>query len=145
MHEQLGARLGDLVRAIETTRLRQQAGLDRILVETKRVDERGRSFREIMDRFSALGARAHEVQDPVQAVLAKQAAGATPESLVQEFAQLDELTATVVAEADAVVEAARAGDWTEVARDAQALRQSLQSARNRLSLARKEVAARAPS
>jgi hypothetical protein len=144
-HDKLGTCLGELVAAIETTRGRQQAALERVLAETRRVQARNQEYRELMARFSALGARAREVNVPVSSVIARKDAGATPDDLLEALGVVEQLTEAIVADAEGVVQAAKDGDWPEVARDAQALRQSMHAARNKVSLARRDVAGRATS
>jgi hypothetical protein len=145
LHAQLGESLGGLVAAIETTRARQQAALDRVLEETRRVEARSHEYRELMARFAALGTRAREINGPVSAVVSQKEAGLTAEALVEALRVVEELTLAVVTDADAVVTDARAGNWPDVARDAQALRQSMQAALNTLTLATRDAAGRAPS
>jgi len=144
-HERLGACLASLVGAINTIQQRQQVALDRVLEETRRVEGRSHELRAIMEQFAALGARARDVNGPVNAVVAQKESGAPPEALLESLGSVEQLIAGVVTDADGVVTVARAGNWPDVARDAQSLRQSMHAALNRLSLARREVAGRAPS
>ena len=144
-HERLGECLAALIAAVETTRARQQTALDRVLAETRRVQTRNQQYRELMDRFAALGARANEANGPVTSIVAQKDAGATAEDLLQALALVESLTEGVVADAEAVEQSAREGDWPDIAREAQALRQSMHAARNKVSLARRGVAGRAPS
>jgi hypothetical protein len=51
----------------------------------------------------------------------------------------------VAAEARALAETAEAGGWTEIARQADALRQEVLSTQNKLAMAQRSLAARAPS
>ena len=145
LHDRLGGCLARLVAAIQTTQGRQQAALDRVLVETRRVEARSNEYRELMERFAALGVRAREINGPISAVVAQKEAGVTPEALLEALAVVEQLTLTVIADAESVLNAARAGNWPDVARDAQALHQSMLAARNKLSLARRDVAGRAVS
>ena len=58
---------------------------------------------------------------------------------------MEELTDGALVDAEPVAEATKAGGWAEIMRDALALRQSMEAARNKLLLARLGIAARAPS
>ena len=145
IHERLGGTLAKLIAAVEGTGVRQHAALERVLAESQRVKTRHDEYRALMERFAALGLRAKEVNGPVAAVSAQKEAGASPDDLLHALNVVEELTDGVVQDAEAVAQAAKDGDWPEVARDAHALRQSMQSARNKVSLARRDVAGRATS
>jgi hypothetical protein len=53
--------------------------------------------------------------------------------------------AAVVGEAETLVEAAKRETWPEIARQADGIRQQMLSANNKLALAQRTVASRAPS
>jgi hypothetical protein len=144
-HERLGGCLTSLVAAIETTRVRQQAALDRVLEETRRVQARNNEYRELMLRFAALGARAREANGPVSEVVARKDAGASPDDLLTALSLVETLTQGVLNDADLVVQTAKEGNWPEIARDAHALRQSMHAARNKIVLVGRDVASRATS
>ena len=82
---------------------------------------------------------------PSATVVAQNEAGASPEGLLEALARVDELASSVARDAESVATSARSGDWPELARDAQALRQTMEAARNKLMLARRQVASRALS
>jgi chromosome segregation ATPase len=145
LQERLVGRLAELVRAIDATRGRQDDALQRILAESQRVKARNDEFRSIMERFGALGERAKEVSGPVAAITAQKDAGASPAELLASLDVVSKLSDELATEAAEVGKLATAGDWPELARDVDALRQSMLAARNKVTLAQRQVASRAPS
>jgi hypothetical protein len=145
LHEELAAGLAGLSVAIGAMQQRQEALLTRVLAETRRVESRSTEYRELMRRFAALGERARDVNGPVGDVVARKDAGASPEGLLEALASVEELALGVARDAESVASSARTGDWPQVATDAHALRQTMEAARNKLTLARREIAARASS
>jgi hypothetical protein len=144
-HEVLAGCLGALVEGINVTRKRQEDALGRVLAATRKVEQRNGDYGEVMTRFAALGAKSKEVQGPLDAVSTLCEGDATPDALLEALGVVEARVAEVVAEADAVVSAAKEGGWPDVARDADALRQSMHAARNKLLGVRRDVASRARS
>jgi hypothetical protein len=145
LHEQLATGLAGLGAAIIAMQQRQEELLARVLVETQRVESRNAEYQDLMRQFAAIVERTRDVNGPVGEVVAQKEAGASPEGLLDALGNVDQLAAGVARDAESLATSARAGDWPEVARDAQALRQTVESARNKLMLARREIEARAPS
>lgn len=52
---------------------------------------------------------------------------------------------SVISDAEALAQTSQQADWTDIARDAQALKQQLQAVRNRVLLGQRKLATRAPS
>jgi hypothetical protein len=145
IHERLGASVVGLGAAITSMQARQQVLLERVLVETRRLESRNKEYQELMQRFAALGERAREVNGPVGEVVAQKGTRANPEALLEALGKIEQLASSVAADAESVVSSARSGDWPEVARGAQALKQTMEAAVNKLVLAKREIAAHAAS
>jgi hypothetical protein len=145
LHEQLAGGLAALSVAIGAMQERQEALLARVLVETRRVESRSTEYNDLMRRFAALGERAREVNGPVGDVVARKDAGAGPDGLLEALASVEELASSVAKDAESVATSARTGNWPQLATDAHALRQTMEAARNKLTVARREIATRASS
>jgi hypothetical protein len=111
---------------------------------TAKIKARFEERMALLERVAALGQSAQEINQPVAAVLE----GGEDKPAAELLRSLDEVgarTEAVIAEADAVQRAAQEGDWLDIARDADTLKQQLQSARNKVLIAQRNVAGRAPS
>jgi hypothetical protein len=141
VHEKLRA----LVTQIEEARVRQVESLNTLLEAARAVQTRSEQYEGLMKRFAALGESAREVNTMAVEVSAKRNAGATEAEILEGIAAIQTHMAGVVAEADALAALAQAQDWPEVARQADAVRQQVLAAKNKLAVARRSVATRAPS
>lgn len=123
---------------------------ERCVAETnagaERVKARFESRAALLARVGALGAMTGEIIGPMASASATD--GAEPEGITDVLARLDGVTSKaeeVIAEAEAVRQAAKAEEWQDVERDADALRQQLQAAKNKVLNAQRALAERAPS
>jgi hypothetical protein len=98
-----------------------------------------------MKRFAALGESASHVNTLTNELTARRSAGATESEIIEGLQAIQVQMAAVVAEAEALATAARDKDWPELARQADAVRQQVLAAKNKLAIAQRTVATRAPS
>ncbi len=138
-------KLRALVAQIEEARGRQVESLNTLLEAAKTVQARAQEHDALMGRFAALGESAQHVNALTLELSAKRSAGASEAELLQGLAEIQLHMATVVGEAEALAQRATEQDWPELARQADAVRQQVLAAKNKLSLAHKTVATRAPS
>lgn len=142
--ERLAKLLPELAEAMQTLQEKQQACMEATARGTTRIKERFEVRSLLLQRVAALGQRAQDVSGPVAALV-----GAPEERTAAELLQtLEDVAArteAVIAEAASVQEAAEGAGWQDIARDTDALRQQLMAARNKLLVAQRSVAARAPS
>lgn len=131
--------------AMQEMQQRQQACVDETLATAKRIEERIRDRAALLERFGALGARAREVDEPVQAVMQAKADGAKDSELLGALAEVISRTDSVLEDAEAVAKDAQGRGWEDIAREAMALKQQLQSARNNVMQAQRDMAGRQPS
>jgi hypothetical protein len=131
--------------AMQDMQKRQQTCMEETVASAKRIEERVHDRAALLERFGELGVRAREVDEPVKAVMARQAEGAPPSDLLGALAEVIARTDSVLDDADAVAKDAQGRGWEDIAREATALRQQLQSARNKVLQAQRDVAGRAPS
>lgn len=137
--ERIAVRLRALVEAINAASRRQQESAAAIVARAQEIEARNAEYTELFGRYAALGAEAQEITALAQDV-AGPIGGATSTEEIERFgARLDELIVRMTALGDRAQEVARtaaAKEMTELARDADALKQQLAAARNKLSLLR---------
>jgi hypothetical protein len=138
-------KLRALVAEIEQARGRQAESLNTLLETAKTVQARAQEHAALMARFATLGESAQRVNALALELSAKRSAGASESELLQGLGEIQLHMATVVGEAEALAQRASEQDWPELARQADAVRQQVLAAKNKLALAHKAVATRAPS
>ena len=134
-----------LVGEIENARVRQAESLSILLETARTVQARAQEHEELMGRFSVLGESAKNLNTLTKELSERRAAGASQTEILEGLHVLQMQMAAVVGEAEALTERAREQHWPEIARQADAVRQQVLSAKNKLALAHKAVAERAPS
>jgi hypothetical protein len=141
----LSEHLSALATAMNASRDKQQACMVRSRDAAARVRERAAEFAALLEQFAALGQRAREVNEPVSRVIEQRAAGAGAADLLAPLEDVTSRMTSVIDDAAKIAETAHAQGWPDIAREAESLRQQVQAARNKVMLAQKQVAARAPS
>ena len=116
--------------AMQDMQKRQQTCVDETVATAKRIEERIHDRASLLERFGQLGTRAREVDEPVKAVMQRKAEGATESELLGALTEVISRTDSVLEDADAVAKDAQGRGWEDIAREATALKQQLQSARN---------------
>ena len=144
-NERIQERLRALVAEIEGARTRQVESLNTLLEAARTVEVRAKQHEALTQRFGALGDSAERVNALAIELSQRRSDGAADTELLERLQAIQLHMATVVAEAEAL--AARAADehWPELARQADAVRQQVLAAKNKLSLAHKALASGAPS
>ena len=133
-------RLQALVALVGGANERQRAAAAVINGRVAAIDARTAEHEALAARFGALGEEARGINGLVQEVTAGGGMPTTPERLAGLIERLEEIVARMgvaVAGAQAVAQEARAADFVDVERNADALRQQLQAARNRVGLLRR--------
>ena len=143
--QRLREQLQGFAAAIQDAHARQRVCVDETVAAAKRIEERIHDRAALLERFGALGVRAREVDEPVQAVMQRKAEGAGDAELAVALGEVVARADSVLADAEAVATDARERGWEDIAREAAALKQQLQSARNKVLQARRDMASRAPS
>jgi hypothetical protein len=127
------------------SRDRQHACMAEARTSADRVRARAAEFATLLEQFAALGARACDVNEPVSRVIAQKAQGAPAADLLAPLEDVKARMTAVIDDAAQIAEKAHAQGWPDIAREAEALRQQVHAARNKVTLAQKNVAAQAPS
>ncbi|MDP9033416.1 MAG: hypothetical protein M3O50_01300 [Myxococcota bacterium] len=137
--------LRTLVSEIDAARVRQQESLDALVEVSRALEARAVEFDGLMKRFAALGESAHAVNQLTTELSAQQSEGVPESQVLEGLRQLEQHMGHVVEGADRLARDAEQNGWTEIARQADAVRQQVRAAKNKLSLAQRSVASRAPS
>ena len=142
--ERLATLLPEFAQAMQAAQTKQQECMEATAKGTNRIKERFEDRMALLERVAALGQKAQDINGPVAAVV-DGPGERTPAELLKTLEDVGARTEAVIAEAASVHEAAEGADWQDIARDTDALRQQLQSARNKILVAQRSVAERAPS
>ena len=140
----MGERLQAFAAAVQDVQVRQQTCITEAVAAAERIQERIQNRSALLERFSALGNRARALNEPVAALEAKEGE-ANAQDLLTTLGEVAQRTEGVIAEADLLGQDAKKDDWQDIAREAATLVQQIQSARNKILVAQREVAARTPS
>lgn len=142
---QIQAKLQTLVTEIEAARVRQQASLDALVDVSRTLEARATDFDGLMRRFADVGQSAQSIHRLTSELAGLKAADAPESQILEGLRKLEEEMMRVVDDAASLATDAEQKGWPEIARQADGVRQQVGAAKNRLSLAYKTVAARAPS
>jgi hypothetical protein len=142
--ERLAKLLPEFAQAMQLAQQKQQECMDTTARATARIKDRFEDRMALLERVAALGQKAQEINGPVAAVIGQEGERTAAE-LLKSLEEVGTRTDAAIAEAASVHEAAQTSDWQDIARDTDALRQQLQSARNKILTAQRNVATRAPS
>lgn len=142
--ERLVAQLQKLVAAVGGVRDRQQEHARGVNARAEELQARTQAFQGLLQRYAGLGRSAAELNAVVQDIAARKAKATTSEdnrALAGSLDQLLERMVGVADEAQGLATSANEADFTDIARQADSLRQQLLSARNKMSLLQKGLAA----
>lgn len=142
--QRMAERLQAFAVAMQAVQVRQQGCISEAVEAAQRIQERIQNRSALLERFSALGERARALNEPVAALEAKEGE-ANAQDLLHTLGEVAAATESVVAEADTLSADASTDDWQDIAREANTLKQQLQSARNKILTAQRDLAARTPS
>jgi uncharacterized coiled-coil DUF342 family protein len=144
-NETVQDKLRGLVAEIEAARVRQVESLNTLLQAAQRTQARSEQYDALLRRFAALGESARQVNTLAVEVDAKRRADAAGDEILERLGAMETQMAGVVSEADELAALASEQDWTDLARQADAVRQQVLAAKNKIAAARRAAVARAPS
>jgi hypothetical protein len=144
-NETVQGKLRGLVTQIEEARTRQVESLNTLLEAAQRAQARSEQYDALLNRFAALGESARHVNTLAGEADAKRQAGGPEADLLEGLGSIETQMAGVVAEAEALATLASEQDWADLKGQADAVRQQVLAAKNKLAAARRAVATRAPS
>ncbi len=142
--QRMADRLQAFAAAVQNVQTRQQECIKEAVEAAKHIQDRMQNRTALLSRFQSLVERARSLNDPVTALEAKEGS-AKAQDLLTTLGQVAVGTEGIIAEAEALSTDAQTSDWQDVAREATTLKQQLQSARNKILVAQRDVANRTPS
>ena len=157
-HEgKLAESLRAFAEAAKTMQQTQQACMEEIAQAAKRISERHTERTQLQDRLIAIGESARAASAPFTELNAPASpataegepgpftVGSPSDHLIKPLGEVERRLDAVIEEAGALCDLTRQGDWTDLERDTQSLREQLQTLRNRVLLARRKLLGGAPS
>lgn len=144
-NEAIQEKVRALVEQIEQARARQVESLQALLDAARAVQARAEQHDGLMRRFAALGESAQSVNSMAAELSAKRKAGAAEAELLRGLDEVETRMANVVSEAESLAALAADQDWPDLAKQADAVRQQVLAAKNKLAMARQKLATSAPS
>jgi uncharacterized protein YoxC len=132
-----------LVAAVSSARDRQHQQAEAVNARAQELQQRAETFKELLERYGALGQSAAGLNQRMQEFAARRAEAKTAEQNAELLTHLDGLHQSmeqVADEAHAVNQLADEKDFKDIGRQAESLRQQILSAKNKLSLLRKGLA-----
>jgi chromosome segregation ATPase len=142
--EKLAGHLTAFAQAIQSIQERQQRCMELLHERANQVQARHTDRSTLIERMAQLGQRTSEVSKPI-ASLGDGAWDTVTPDLLASVSEVSTRLESAIDEAGQILSTAREADWTDLARDADSLKQQLQSVRNQLLLGQRKLASRAPS
>ena|ERR1700712_3397997 len=137
--EALGQRLRSMLEAMNGSRDKQQSCMETTLAAAKNLQTRANEFTALLERVSALGNRARETSEPAIAALTDSANGQRDAALLESLETLGDRMLGIIRDAEEIARDAEQGDWPDIARDVQSLRQQIIAALGRVKQATSAV------
>jgi hypothetical protein len=143
-HEaKLAESLRGFAEAMQGVQTLQHACMDATAQAAKQISERYKERAKLQERLAALGESARAVSAPVTELPASD--GSASSQMLGPLGEVEQRLDAVIAEASELCELSRQGDWADLERDTQSLREQLQALRNRVLLTRRKLVSDAPS
>lgn len=139
--DRLSAGIQALLAAINHARERQEAQARAVHARALELQQRAEELGALQQRYAALGVSAGELNALMQQIAARKSeTGASDADLAAGLGGLIEKLGQIAGEAKHLTETARERDFVDVMQQADALRQQLQAARNKLAQFQKSLA-----
>lgn len=142
--ERLAANLTAFAQAIQGIQTRQQSCMELLNERVGQVQARHADRSALVDRLALLGVRTSEISKPIAALGEAAWQTVTPE-LLASVSEVSTRLEGAIGEAAQICVSARESDWSDLARDADALKQQLQAVRNQVVLGQRKLSSQAPS
>jgi hypothetical protein len=128
---QAGERIRTLMEALTSARLRNEATVEAMQARTQEIKKRSEELTALITRFEAIGEEARAISS-----LAQEVPG---ENQAARLAELETRMGAIAESARALWQEASDGGWSDVAHDADQLRQQVLAAKNKVGLLAKKV------
>lgn len=140
--EALGVRLRALLEAMNGARETQQRCMEQTLASARGLQARANEFTALLERVAALGTQARETSEPAARVLEQSTGPESGADLVRSLEELGDRMSGIIKEAEIIARDAEQGDWPDISRDVQGLKQQVQAAHGRVVQACSSVSGR---
>jgi methyl-accepting chemotaxis protein len=138
--ERMVAHMRSLLGVLNTWRDRQQTLAAEVNSRALELQERTKVYQSLMERFGTLGQEAGALSSQMQEVASRtQGQPMQAEEIISSLQLVNEKMTQVADNAGKLASDAEAQDFTDVARDAESLRQQLLAARNRANLLQQKL------
>jgi hypothetical protein len=144
-HQRFLACVVEVSAALSETRARQESTLVRMAEAAQDVGMRADGFLALLERYRRLGDVARALNERASGISAGHASGTTADATYAAVGELLEGMTAALAEAETIAAAGRANGYEQISRDADALKQQMAAAKNRLTLAHRTLAERVRS
>jgi chromosome segregation ATPase len=138
--DQVAAHVRSLVGAVEVARRRQQENAVALAARAEELQRRVNELGELMTSFSALGQEAKDLNLLMAEVFAKKKDAAAKAELLQGLDAIHMRMTGAVTMAETITKAAADKQMVDVGRQADAIRQQIHAAKNKLELLRQTLA-----
>jgi uncharacterized coiled-coil DUF342 family protein len=131
----VGVHIAKMMAALNGVRQRNEANVQALQGRSDEIQRRSDELTALLSRFDEIGKEAQQITQ-----LAQQVTGAGPSVEVgNKLRELESRMANIAESARSLWEQAAAGDWGDMARDADSLRQQVLAAKNKLGLISKRL------
>lgn len=140
----LATHLVDFGQAIQAIQERQQRCMALLGERAEQLRARHAERSALVERLAGLGERTSQISEPLASLAGAGVSEVTPE-LLASISEVSTRLEASIADASEIATAARSSDWSDLARDADALKQQLQALKNQITLGQRKLASQAPS
>ena len=138
--------LPELAKAMQALQREQQSCIDATARSAASLKDRFENRQALLQRVSALGERAREINEPIATLMQAQPEEEKPSpDMMTSLGEVLKRTEAVIAEAEELQRLAKDSSWVDLSEDADTLKQQLLSARNKVLLVQRKLASGAPS
>jgi len=130
--EELGRRLRVLLEAMNGARDKQQRSMEQTLAAAQNLQTRATEFTALLERVAELGTRARETSEPAVRAVSESVEGERGAALLSSLESIGDRMTAIIRDAEQIAKDAEAGDWPDIAREVQSLRQQVISAHGRV-------------
>ena len=128
----VGEHIATLMAALNAVRVRNEATVQALQTRSDEIQKRSQELTDLLQRFDAIGLEAREITTIAQ--------GLGGEATGEKLLELEGRLGGIAESARGLWEQARDSDWSDVAGDADSLRQQVLAAKNKLGLLAKRFA-----
>jgi hypothetical protein len=127
----VGLRIGALMEALNAARVQNETTVAEMQTRSQEIQKRSQALEGLLGRFDAIGQEARELTELAQALTGPDAG--------EKLTELESRLGVIAESARGLQVEATDGDWSDLAREAESLRQQVLAVKNKLSLLAKRL------